>query len=153
MNFQDQLIITIIDKLAIGAVLLITGWWLNTGPTGNARIFIGDGSAWRFASTGPVLEAGTTNHLVATYDGTNTRLYVNGVLSSTGPDTTMATNAGANVMRFGAYSTGPGQYWPGTLDDASFYPTVLTPTQIQAHYTATTGSTATSTATAPVAAG
>jgi hypothetical protein len=127
-----------------------TGWWLNTGPTGIVRIFVGDGFAWRLENTGPVLEAGGNYHLVATYDGSNARLYVNGALASTGPTATMASNAGANVMRFGAYSTGPGQYWPGTLDDASFYPTVLTPTQIQAHYTATTGSTATSTPTAPV---
>ena len=48
----------------------------------------------------------------------------------------MAPNGGANVMRFGAFSTGPGQYWPGTLDDASFYPAVLTPSQVQAHYDA-----------------
>ena len=57
-------------------------------------------------------------------------------------------------MRFGAFSTGPGQYWPGTLDDASFYPAVLSASQVQAHYDASiTGGTATSTATAPVAAG
>ena len=85
------------------------------------RLFVGDGSGWRFDDTGPVLSAGSTYHLVATYDGTNARLYVNGVLVSTGPNVTMAPTA-ANVMRFGAFSTGPGQYWPGVLDEASFYP-------------------------------
>ena len=54
-------------------------------------------------------------------------------------------------MRFGAFSTGPGQYWPGTLDDASFYPAVLSASQVQAHYDASiTGSLATSAATAVV---
>ncbi|MCP9485244.1 MAG: hypothetical protein MSC30_05260 [Gaiellaceae bacterium MAG52_C11] len=128
-----------------------TGWWLNTGPSGEARIFVGDGSAWRFTGTGPVLAAGGSHHLVVTYDGANARLYLNGALASTGPTTTMSPNGGANVMRFGAFSTGPGQYWPGTLDEASFYPAVLTPSQVQAHYNASiTGSLATSAATALV---
>jgi hypothetical protein len=127
-----------------------TGWWLNTGSTGNIRIFVGDGSGWRFDSSGPVLSAGNTYHLVATYDGTNARLYVNGSLVSTGPNVVMAPEA-ANVMRFGAFSTGPGQYWAGVLDEASFYPVTLSSTRIQAHYTASvTGSQATSAATAVV---
>ena len=126
------------------------GWWLNTGPSGNVRMFVGDGSAWR-SQSGPVLNAGSRYHLVATYDGTNARLYVNGALVSTGPNATMAPNGGANVMRFGDFSTGPGQYWPGTLDDASFYPAVLSASQVQAHYDASiTGSLATSAATAVV---
>ena len=65
----------------------------------------------------------------------------------------MAANNGANVMRFGAYSTGPGQYWPGTLDEASFYPSVLSASQVQAHYNASSsGSQATSAQTATVTA-
>src|SRR2546428_12701535 len=48
----------------------------------------------------------------------------------------MARNVGGNVMRFGAYSTGPGQYWPGILDDASFYPLALSAAQALAHYQA-----------------
>jgi hypothetical protein len=127
------------------------GWWLNTGPSGEVRIFVGDGSAWRFGSSGPVLAAGGTYQVVATYDGTNARLYVNGSLVSTGPSVAMAPNGGANVMRFGAFSTGPGQYWPGILDDASFYSVALSQTQVQAHYGASiTGSAATSAPTAVV---
>ena len=130
---------------------LFTGWWLNTGPSGSVRMFVGDGSGWRFGDDGPDLAPGSSYHLVATYDGSNARLYVDGTLVSTGPNATMASNGGANVMRFGAFSTGPGQYWPGTLDDASFYPAVLTPSQVQAHYNrATSGSQATSAATATV---
>ena len=129
------------------------GWWLNTGPSGNLRIFVGNGSAWRFEGTGPVLGAGGTYHIVATYDGANARLYVNGSLASTGPTATMASNSGASPMRFGAFSTGPGQFWPGTLDEASFYSAALTPNQVQAHYSAsTTGSKATSAPTAVVTA-
>jgi hypothetical protein len=113
-----------------------TGWWLNTSSNGVPRMFIGDGSAWRSDASAPALEAGMTYHIVATYDGSRARLYLNGVLVSTGPAVTMAPDVGPNVMRFGAYSTGPGQYWPGVLDDASFYPTVLSPGEVTAHYEA-----------------
>ena len=99
-------------------------------------MFIGGGSGWSYDSAGPVLNPDTTYHLVVSFDGTHARLYVNGALVSTGPATTMAPDDGMDVMRFGAYSTGPGQYWPGTLDDASFYPSVLTAGQVQAHYQA-----------------
>ena len=139
-----------VNKTIWAAQGATTGWWLNTGPSGEVRLFVGDGSAWRFDDSGPVLNAGSTYHLAATYDGSNARLYVNGALVSTGPNVTMAPGS-PNLMRFGAYSTGPGQYWPGTLDDASFYPAALTPTQVQGHYNASiTGSQATSTQTGTV---
>ncbi len=129
------------------------GWWLNTGPSGNVRMFIGNGSGFLFGADGPVLSGGQTYHLVATYDGSVSRLYVDGALVSTGPATTMAPDVGGNVMRFGAYSTGPGQYWPGVLDDASFYPYVLTASQIAADSDAAAyGSSAVSAQTAVVTA-
>ena len=113
-----------------------TGWWLNTGPSGQVRMFIGDGTAWRFDDPNVVLSANTRYDIVVTYDGTNARLYVNGALVSTGPAASMNGSVGANPLRFGAYSTGPGQYWPGVLDDASFYPSVLSSAQVSAHYQA-----------------
>ena len=131
----------------------LRGWWLNTGATGIVRMFVGDGSAWRFDSSGPVLNPSTTYHIVVTWDGTQARLYVNGALVSTGPTATMAT-APTAVMRFGANSAGPAQYWPGVIDDASFYPFVLTPSTIAAHADAAAfGSTALSGQTAVVAPG
>src|SRR6185436_14579631 len=110
-----------------------TGWWLNSGPDGAIRWFVGNGSTYLWGADGPVLNAGSVYDLVATYDGTVGRLYVNGTLVSTTPTLTMAGNVGNNVSRFGAYSTGPGQYWPGVIDDASFYSTALTPSQVAAH--------------------
>jgi hypothetical protein len=122
------------------------GWWLNTGPTGALRLFIGDGSNWQTGPPGPVLDGGTTHHIVATYDGTNGRVYVDGNLVATSPAVAMVRDVTGNVMRFGAFSTGPGQYWPGVLDDASFYGFALSASQVAAHYqqSLSAGSTATS---------
>jgi hypothetical protein len=131
-----------------------TGWWLNTGPSGEVRMFVGDGSAWRYVDTSLVLAAGGRYDIAVTYDGSNARLYVNGGLVSTGPTAVMNGSVGSSPLRFGAYSTGPGQYWPGVIDEASFYPVALTASQVAAHDTAglTTPPTATSDATAAVAA-
>lgn len=108
-------------------------------------MFVGDGGAWRFDSSGPVLEPGQTYHLLVTYDGSVARLHVNGALVSTGPAVSMAPNAGANPMRLGSASSFVGQHWPGTLDEASFYPAPLAEAQILSHHdVSSTGSAATS---------
>ncbi len=126
-----------------------TGWWLNTSFSGRVRMFIGNGSAWQFGPDAADLVPGVRHDIVATFDGTNSRLYVDGALESTGPPVTMNPAVGSNVMRFGGFSTGAGMNWPGVLDDASFYTTVLTPAQVADHYDAfASGSTATSDATA-----
>ena len=53
-------------------------------------------------------------------------------------------------MRIGQH-VGAGQYWPGVIDDASFYAAALTASQVAAHYDASVnGSTVTSAATAVV---
>ena len=128
----------------------VRGWWLNTDVFGVARMFIGTGSSWQWTTAGPVLTPGERHHLVATYDGTRARLYVNGVLASTGPAATMAPNIATTPMRIGQH-VGAGQYWPGVIDDASFYAAALTASQVAAHYDASVnGSTVTSAATAVV---
>ena len=56
-------------------------------------------------------------------------------------------------MRIGQH-VGAGQYWPGVIDDASFYAAALTASQVAAHYDASVnGSTVTSAATAVVGGG
>ena len=78
---------------------------------------------------------------------------MNGVLASTGPAVTMAPNIATTPMRIGQHA-GAGQYWPGVIDDASFFPAALTASQVAAHYDASVnGSTATSAATAVVGGG
>src|SRR5581483_3096022 len=130
------------------------GWWLNTDSNGALRFFIGNGGGWSVASAGPVLATGTIYDIAATYDGTNARLYVNGSLVSTGPATAMAAVPSANPLRLGSASSFVGQFFPGTLDEASFYTSALTATQVANHYAAATAestATASSSATATVA--
>jgi hypothetical protein len=114
----------------------LNGWWLNTDSAGALRFFIGDGAGWRFAAAGPTLAAGAAYDIVATYDGSVARLYVNGALVSTGPTVTMASDIGTSPLRFGSASSFVGQLWAGAIDEASFYSSVLTPSEIARHHAA-----------------
>lgn len=115
---------------------VFTGWWVTTTATGAVRVSIGNGSAWRYQDSSTALQPGVRYHLIVTYDGSRARLYINGTLSSTGPAVAMAAN-NATTMRFGSATKNIGQFWPGTIDDASFYNRVLTDPQITSHATAT----------------
>jgi hypothetical protein len=132
-----------------------TGWSLNTGSSGSLRISIGDGSKLRVQDSGYVLQPGVRYHIIVTYDGSRARIYVNGSLVATGSAVTMVAPGASSPMRFGAPNGSPsqltGQYWPGTIDDASFYTRVLTGSQVAAHYSAGVGPTAASNPTAVVA--
>lgn len=81
--------------------------------------------------------AGTWYHVVATYDGSTERLYVNGALEGTAttsmsmPDTTLP-------LRIGAASASS-DYFDGQIDEAAVYNVALTPAQIAEHYRVGTG--------------
>lgn len=99
--------------------------------SGNAIVFgqNGGGGWWQ---TGPTMVADTWYHVVGIYDGTNARLYVDGVLKS-GPTARTFTNAhGVTVM--GRYQTGGGELMNGMIDDARVYNYALTATQVKQLY-------------------
>lgn len=85
--------------------------------------------------------ANTVYYVVGTYDGTNTKLYINGVYN-----TSTATSA-ANItpdtypVTVGWNSAYPGNYFAGTISEVAIFPTALTSTQITSLYTQATGST------------
>jgi hypothetical protein len=70
------------------------------------------------------------SYIVATYDGTSLRFYINGVLDST---QTMAAPQALTFFKIGNRSWITG-YWEGVLDDVSAWNTALTAAQIQAIY-------------------
>lgn len=72
------------------------------------------------------VSSGDWHHFVATLDGTNVRLYVDGVLQVTAG---AVASAGLTRATFG------GQSLDGLIDEAAVYNTVLTPAQVLNHYT------------------
>lgn len=91
------------------------------------------GAAWRFAIWGDgVIDVGIaiTNawrYLVGTYDGTNGRLYVDGVLVG-GPTAFTFTGTDGSV-RLGGLNNGAGG-WNGKIDHLQIYNRALTPAEI-----------------------
>jgi hypothetical protein len=84
---------------------------------------------------------GAWHHLVATQGGDGMRLYVDGVLVGTNPQTSAQPYTG--YWRVGGdnldgWPDQPGSgYFGGTIDEVSVYPTQLTAAAVQAHWTAT----------------
>jgi hypothetical protein len=78
----------------------------------------------------------TWYYLVATYDNTSIKLYVNGTQVSSTPASGSLNNSN-QPFSIGRYHRGSstGQYFPGYLCGIAFYNKALTPTQITTHYT------------------
>jgi hypothetical protein len=86
-------------------------------------------------STGVKPQVGRTYYLVATYDGSTMRLYVDGTLVSSRASALQLTdNPGAFTI--GAYSGGVSNFFDGYIDEAAMYPTELSAAQVAAHHAA-----------------
>jgi hypothetical protein len=93
---------------------------------------------------------GVPHHLVATYDASNIKLYVDGALVNTTAAVGGLSGGGCNLM-IGNFPS-PGLGFFGTMDEVALYGYALTGTQIAAHYVAgTTASGTPATATGAVA--
>ncbi|MCD6476601.1 MAG: LamG domain-containing protein, partial [Candidatus Aenigmarchaeota archaeon] len=79
------------------------GWALqkrrsNDATNGNKLIFVmGTGSALPYIYSDNVVSTGTWQHVVVTYDGTNLKMYINGVEQT---DTTTATMVANDIQDF-----------------------------------------------------
>ncbi len=74
------------------------------------------------------IQLNTWYHVAVTYDGSLTRLYVNGVLVDT---STAHTETFDNPVMFGYAAVGSDHYFTGQLDEVSLYNGALTAAQIQ----------------------
>jgi hypothetical protein len=92
---------------------------------------------WTDLSAGTVA-VGVWQHVVASFDGTTKRLYVNGVLVGSQVTTVLATPVPARIGAGLTYLTAPGNYFSGMIDDAAIYWKGLTADQIADHYLAGT---------------
>jgi len=110
-----------------------TGW--------NFRMYNGVGGGLGWDLTGGTSTLDEWSHVVATWNGTDAVLYVNGELAddSNDPAATGVYNA-SNAANFIVASSDTGSPYAGSVDEVAFYNTALTPEQIRNHFTvATTG--------------
>lgn len=113
------------------------GFTLGQNSSTQFYIVVGDGTSTQRAVTEPSAHAlNQWYYVVATYDGTTLRLYVNGQQVGTPLNCSyVATTTNASLIGRDL----PGNYWGGTLDEVAIYGSALTATQISAHYAAATG--------------
>ena len=88
------------------------------------------------APSGAVV-AGTTYHVVGTYDGVTQRLYLNGTQVASAALTGPAT-VGTNPLFVGSWN-GSSEFFNGTIDEAAVYNKALTASQVAAHNTSGRG--------------
>lgn len=129
--------------------------WITVDSTGAARAFMGtrngnasgyllymDGSnvLWLYTyngaasalNSGFTLAVGTLYHVVATYDGANSRIYVDGDLKAVLARTYTPNAAG--ILAVGAGGATPTAYHDGELDEAAVYSGALSLQRVQAHH-------------------
>jgi hypothetical protein len=74
---------------------------------------------------------GTWTHIATTYDGVNQRLYVNGVLVNTQPQSGPIAVTGA-PLRIGGNNTFAGEFFQGLIDQVRVYNRALTGPEVLA---------------------
>ena len=120
-----------------------SGWvfFQREAPVGwDFRMYSGAGSEVGFELEGGTSTLDSWSHVVATFDGTEPTLYVNGALADstwTGSGAYLSNQGGPSAppLSIGAYDTGENPF-TGSVDDFAFYHTALSPAQILAHYNA-----------------
>lgn len=109
------------------------GYVMYWSGTSSLNFNVGNGTTGAIASYAVAASSvvGQWVHIVGTYDGSNVRLYVNGVLRSTAAQTGSISATASPVI---AGSTGHSALYPGTLDEVAIYGYALSQTQITTHY-------------------
>jgi Concanavalin A-like lectin/glucanases superfamily/Immunoglobulin domain len=122
-------------------------------PAGNTEgvIFYAEpGDTWQFWTgnasggwdmlAGPTVNLGLWDHLVGTYDGTNKRFFVDGVLVGIDQAGFVPNRARPLRIGAGANENSVGQFFfNGQIDEPAVYNGVLSPDRILAHYKAGSG--------------
>ena len=114
-----------------------TGFTLGQSSANEFYVVLGDGTSTQRSVNEPAAHAfNQWYHVVATYDGTTLRLYVNGTQVGTPLACSyVATTSNATLVGRDL----PGDYWGGKLDEVAIYNGALSSTQITQHYNAATG--------------
>jgi autotransporter-associated beta strand protein len=92
------------------------------------------GTSWSF-NQGTSVQPNAWTHLVATFDGTNNCIYVNGVLSQSKTVTAFFQNL-TSSFNIGCNGAQNGYYFNGYIDEVAFYKSALSAARIAAHYNA-----------------
>ena len=92
-----------------------------------------------YAASTTTVAAGSTYHVVGTYDGASLRIYVNGGLQATvARSGAVYDSTFGGVLAGGGWGTLPSPAFKGRLDEIAIYSSALSASTVQQHYTAGT---------------
>ena len=111
------------------------GWQFRIDTTGGALTFIKILNGVVSLSGTTNLQDGEFHHLVGTYDGSELRVYVDGV-SENSDAATGAITGDATALQIGRNPRASQEYLGGVVDEVAFYDYALSAARIQAHYDA-----------------
>lgn len=94
---------------------------------------IQSGTRRRLQAPAGAIVAGTAYHVVATYDGTTQRLYIDGAQVASAALTGVASTT-TNALRLGSWD-GANEFFNGVIDEAAVYAKTLTAAQVATHNT------------------
>ncbi len=110
------------------------GWVLYLGGSNDVEIWVNSGSGMVSVAGGSA-PLNTWTHIVATFNGTNIVLFVNGVQVASGSITAGSYTAqSSHPLEIGQGEPGSGLYFPGRVDETAVYGSALSATQVQTHY-------------------
>lgn len=112
----------------------ITSSEAGSGPNGGPSLrwwFNAYNTAGTFVDA--TLPPTTTQHVVATYDGANMRMYINGTEAAHSPVARVAAISHSTAALLIGSAPG-GARWKGKMDEVAVYNTALSAAQVAAHY-------------------
>ena len=109
------------------------GYFLRCGASGKLNFGFGDNtSTWKeLTSANAVLTLNTWQHVAATYDGTKSRLYVNGVCTDSIAYTSTIMSSNTVNLTVGDHSGSYVRRYQGRIDDVRIWAVARTASQIK----------------------
>jgi hypothetical protein len=102
----------------------MSGYLLRITTKGHGHFMVRDGTKYSEVASVKPIPIDVWTHLAATFDGTNVKLYVNGVLDRT-MSSTVSPAASTAPLRIGMGGGGGAHYFNGSIDDVRLYSRAL----------------------------
>lgn len=109
------------------------GYCLSAGENGRVEFTVSIEEAWVSVSTPQILGTNAWYHVAGVYDGSQVKIYINGILYNTEDADGDLTEGTGVVMNIGDNPTWTGRFWNGRLDEIRLWEIARSQEEIQNH--------------------
>lgn len=109
------------------------GYCLTAGENGRVEFTVSIEEAWKSVNTPQILGTNAWYHVAGVYNGSQVKLYINGILQGSEDAEGDLTAGTGVVMNLGDNPTWPGRFWNGKLDEIRVWEHARTQEEIQAN--------------------